>query len=847
MDTKKISRVYDYRQIPTRVSGEVAEGINKLREQYIDDGNILDIYIESQKLPRKGKYIYNPMKYVTACIQDSVNQRVVRFRNLEAVYNQVVMQWAEIPPDVFLAQYSVFINNEMNESGWENGFLFERFFSWSYQDESILVVDPSPTFLSRCKKFKKDITYAFTDFRYFEAYSSDEAICKVVKRYDCIAPEKHQRAIVFANYDSQFDIEHMLHHISKGLKKERQTNIYLVLQTKFLEKRKTEPELWNYLNEHYTIQRIILLDSKVLMNEPKKRAIVVLQNEPSSKNMDILIQKTRLLEDNRFATLEFRHIPFDRFLNRDRTLSAMYDTDYIDYSVSERRKKPEEYKFTEEISIWVSFARDKNGKMRPSYSVYDYPTVEQRRKNTILRGKPIQTRMPGKWYRSQAEALRSAEEIPLLDKYDLSNKMQNAVRKEYEGRPVTLKTQMFMHLKDLRKEQNYDEALCREVFLRPESASDEICALMVGITVDEEEIKRTVENYVTAKMYSETKIDKLWKLLELIYDFSVLDKRNGMNPVRKLIRARGNQGKTKKEMRAALTKNSFSKENEAKLISFLLSDKDNPELALMLLVRYYTGLSINTLRALTRDDFIYNNRLNLGQLAVTKTMGYRSNEVQMIMPEDRRRFIPLPSLLTHLLLERLRKEKIGKTAPLFSSRKRTNRTVFTAKQIYTYLNHILEHVLELPEYVIAVFDDENTIRESDINDYFGDILRSNYKYHAYYTALLAPEEMDFLLGKKPRTTESQYYCDYNNIYLQQKMRVKLDRWAGDPMQKEAGRMIHSTTVEGGGQISIESTPGNCRTELCIELDIENTEEAEIVLQVFARFGGKLDIEYYEEG
>ena len=149
--------------------------------------------------------------------------------------------------------------------------------------------------------------------------------------------------------------------------------------------------------------------------------------------------------------------------------------------------------------------------------------------------------------------------------------------------------------------------------------------------------------------------------------------------------------------------------------------------------------------------------------------------------------------------------------------------------------------------MIAVFDDEDIVRESDINDYFGDILRSNYKYHAYYTALLAPEEIDFLLGKKPRTTESQYYCDYNNIYLQQQMRVKLDRWAGNPMIEDAKRMIHTMTLEEGSQNTINSAPGNQPTELCIELDLDNDEEAEIDLQVYARFGGKLHIEYYEEG
>ena len=54
-------------------------------------------------------------------------------------------------------------------------------------------------------------------------------------------------------------------------------------------------------------------------------------------------------------------------------------------------------------------------------------------------------------------------------------------------------------------------------------------------------------------------------------------------------------------------------------------------------------------------------------------------------------------------------------------------------------------------------------------------------------------------------------------------------------------------LEGGSQEIINSTSRNSRTELCIELDVEYEEEAEIELQVFARYGGRLQIEYYEEG
>ena len=121
---------------------------------------------------------------------------------------------------------------------------------------------------------------------------------------------------------------------------------------------------------------------------------MILQNKPKIKCQEILIQKTKLVDKDKIESLEFRRVPFDSFTKRERTLSEMYDTDYIDYSEPNRRQKPIEYLFTNEISIWVTFAR-KDGKYRPYYSVYNYPTPDQARKNTLHRGKSIKTHIPG--------------------------------------------------------------------------------------------------------------------------------------------------------------------------------------------------------------------------------------------------------------------------------------------------------------------------------------------------------------------------------------------------------------------------------------------------------------------
>ena len=140
-------------------------------------------------------------------------------------------------------------------------------------------------------------------------------------------------------------------------------------------------------------------------------------------------------------------------------------------------------------------------------------------------------------------------------------------------------------------------------------------------------------------------------------------------------------------MRKALTNCSLTKEQEKHLVSYLQSDKNYPELALMHLVRYYSGLPINELRALTCNDFLYDAELNLGRLSVTKSMIYRSNEVKML-PEEYRRYIPLPSMVTYKLREYLDNRKYSSKTPLFENQRGKSK-VITAKQIYTYFNSIL--------------------------------------------------------------------------------------------------------------------------------------------------------------
>ena len=74
------------------------------------------------------------------------------YRDIESTYNQLIDQWSKLLPDDFLEQLDSYVHNRVNESGWENGILFDCFVGKAFKDEHLLLVDPSPTFVRRCRK-----------------------------------------------------------------------------------------------------------------------------------------------------------------------------------------------------------------------------------------------------------------------------------------------------------------------------------------------------------------------------------------------------------------------------------------------------------------------------------------------------------------------------------------------------------------------------------------------------------------------------------------------------------------------------------------------------------------------
>lgn len=836
------NQIYSLNPSTIIVTSSFEENVKKLESVCIPPKHIIDIYIESQRYAQNIRDMTNPMRFIEA--RESEDEfSDIRFRQLERAYNDVVRSWSKLKPFSFIQQYEAYVAKRPNNTGIENGIASQIFFRFTTMENKTLIVDPTPSFIKQQQQYGNQLTYTYSDDRYCQ-------MCQYTKEKDnikdisCMDEQSFDRVLYFARDSTPDEIQQVLENIKSALVEKTSTGIYILMPTAYLEKRHSEGELWDYLTENYTISKIVLMPQSAVKAKRKKQCLLILQNKPAKNCREILVQKTKTVDEDKIEALEFRRIPFTSFTDRDRTLSEMYNTDYIDYSQPKRRDKPVEYKFTNEISIWVSFAQE-DGKYRPYYSLYDYPNSDQKRKNTLLRGKAIKTRISGKWYDTKEEALASAEYV--LQDEALAKKVRNAVIKQYmdQGKSVSLKTLLFVHLPQLANAKGFNAELCNSIFFCPNSATNSICKFTPSID-DIGGIMTVLSNYIKDNHLSETKTDLFMKQIVMLFDYAVIERYYGCNPVRKMLNGQGNTRKQTAKLRKEMVDRSLDAEEEAAFLALLINDRQNQEKALATLVRYYTGLPLNQLCALTCGDCIVDPELNLVMIAVTKEFQYRTlNAVSL--PKEKQRLIPMVRPIAEMIKEKLQSQGArSKSAPLFAKPGKEKEPL-TPRQLRDYYNSIADQ-LGIPEIKLSVDVENSSQATTDISDYKGDFLRCNFDFHARYDTKLETESINYLMGRKLETTEGQYYCDYFVKLMQLLMRAQLDQWAA--------RYFAPNPVSGithirpqNNMISYTVAPSNQHTRTRIELDIDplcSGDNASILLQIFARYGAALSVHFYPD-
>jgi len=120
------------------------------------------------------------------------------------------------------------------------------------------------------------------------------------------------------------------------------------------------------------------------------------------------------------------------------------------------------------------------------------------------------------------------------------------------------------------------------------------------------------------------------------------------------------------------------------------------------------------------------------------------------------------------------------------------------------------------------------------------LLRLNYQYKAKYVCLLTADEIDCLLGRKPKNVDSRHYRDFRELYNQRAFKIKTDRWVVNkesttpkPNILIAGDVEQNTVSEKKTIFVAPSSNANCSQ---VVLKISAKPGQSISLKLCGHFG-----------
>lgn len=399
--------------------------------------------------------------------------------------------------------------------------------------------------------------------------------------------------------------------------------------------------------------------------------------------------------------------------------------------------------------------------------------------------------------KSRKEVIGSLEIVPFAD--GIRNVIIDNVMTIYRDSlsELTLKTLWFCIRPSLMLVAGYEDTIAKEMFCG--QFKEHIADIQPAIA-NEIEINNAMKVFPQGRDYN-TGI-KYWEQLNQIMKKLLSEKIIRYNPVPMLMQSFSKRATAaEREVRNALVKKTFTAEEEAKCISFLLADTkvtienrtvqryEKNSLLLCFAIRLFSGMALREVCALTWSDFVRIPNVGSYKLIVTKSVGDdgREREETDALAWNKYRLVPVALLLAEMLLKRkeyimslygieeseirkmpivLEKEKIGHNGKIKYCKPLVANNA--CNKILAKAN-IASNTISLP--------DGNETKETDLSKYYGDIFLSHFRYRANHVCKMTRGEINYIIGVKPPDTFSENYCDYTNDFIQYEMACKLRRWS----------------------------------------------------------------------
>lgn len=518
-----------------------------------------------------------------------------------------------------------------------------------------------------------------------------------------------------------------------------------------------------------------------------------------------------------------------------------------------KRKLPSEFVFSKEISFYYSITYIKSeSTYRAEVYVCERPTFEQLKRNKLARGKQVK----GSKTFLRANSIEDLE-LKIKEKAPYNKRLRNATISLVKNaifdnayRDISFKTFYYCYEELIVKRINYNDTITKQLHYNKNVNLIHNCMLCDKLDV----YKSAISEITTQNNLSYEDEIKLWFKLYDVFLLAQNEKLIEEIPIKEFISNIRKKDKTQ-EVRDALTRKVLSDKEERIVYRWIkdkIFQKNNWSYAAVM-IRLFTGLGVDEICALKWSDFESILYLDFYFLSITKRHNHK-NKMETLSVSDHYRRVPIPTELSkilksryNLLVDKFGSRKVVDNLPMFCD--------FTPPPRKGSSTSLSKHSIPLPyrklqkmtssaynsaksnkaQNVIVPIEGSKS-KATDLNKYYGDLLRSNFRYRAFETCGLKTGELCYILGTQAPDTFSKHYCDYSHDLSILNMIKKMDRWVNNLfVDKYEKRQAFTCVLNDEILITSNAVSSNVPSiDMIIELD--GTKDNQLSVEIESEFG-----------
>lgn len=794
---------------PFDANYNVSSFIKQAKESGENDKSILELYYIAKVAKQiKNKRISNLYQYMRKVFTGSTVSSGFTFDESPGTdyyrsdddINGAIRKWRNIDITTFLenVQFSSLYSDIDVENKMLNVFLKSK-----ENVDKIIFVDANPLFIrdrKDCDNSENEI-FIFTSkenaMLYKQAYSDLTVgwIDNDVHVRECVTcgnthgfidkkTSTNQEKVEMYIFIRSGSKEKILEYLEKGIDKQANIEAVIMAPNTFVDKKENRAKLLKCMS----LSEIDLLPtkSKLFSGPEKRKCIVTLTNTKSINNYRMrryhFIHDSENLEKNEIKG-ELLLEPWDivapvsdfeeENFSRCFTLIEIFERNILKSSNKKRRSKSKEYIFSPEIHIWYSIS---NRRGRIGY--YTVPSNTNVGGKYLPRGKKIYEKAITA--RTEDKAVESIKNH-LYDDDELIKMIVTDIHKAYLSEPISLKTYWYCNRKKFENKQGYNDLKAISIF-----ESNEISNCMSNSPLESEKIETMIQNkYGEA---NEKEVEEIWKQLNIIAKNADEDSKFCPETVSNHFEQIYEFRRRKQQARSALTRKSYTLEQEKKILSYILKNQKDPAYV-GAAIGFYTGMSNREIVALNWGDVHAMLNLEQYQFYVYKEMN-REGVIDKIdiSQGDRYRRIPLVNQLKEIVVENYKKiaQKLVSSIDNKSSESEFEKDPLLIRicdgEVLPLLPNMIRDAKKKSESAAGIrtmgdkddFDIDEY--ETDFDKYPGNRFRTNIEYRMLQTCRMTREESNYILGLRQSDVYAKHYCDYTNDFSQIILQHKMERW-----------------------------------------------------------------------